>query len=449
MSPSHIWQAVLGQLELQVSRPVFDTWLAGTRATSLDGPVLLVEAPNPFIVESIEKRMYQTVMKSVHSVVGPQLEVRFYVSSLEDTRVNALELPPAPNEAPRHTLNDQYTFATFVAGPSNQLALSAAQAVAESPGATYNPLFIYAPPGLGKTHLMHAIAHSSHRKGMTVQYITSEGFTNEFIRGIRNKTTDDFRSRYRSVDMLLVDDIQFLEGKHQTLEGFFHTVNDLHTAQKQVILASELPPQRLGFLDTKLRSRLESGLTAYLQVPDAPTRLSILRSKATAMGIHAEEDALTALAAMDIANVRELEGAFNRAVALATLRNTNITPTIASEAIDTTSPPPSTTGPHPNRTLTPEQVISAILNHYSITRDQLTGRKRNRVLASARQATIHIMSSQLRMGVTDISKAIGRDHSTVSLTLKRLSRTLPSDPALQSDINTVNGLLLQKQRRST
>ena len=425
---------------MQVSRPVFDTWLAGTRATSLEGSVLLIEAPNPFVVESIEKRMYQTVLKAVHSVAGDHLEVRFYVSSVDDTPVSALDMPVTTEPSPRPSLNDQYTFANFIVGPSNQLAASAAQAVAEAPGGTYNPLFIYASPGLGKTHLMHAIAHAAHLKGANVRYVTSEHFTNEFIQGIRTKSTEDFRTRYRSVDILLVDDIQFLQGKEQTLEGFFHTFNDLHTSRKQVVLASELPPQRLTFLENKLRSRLESGLVAYLQVPDPVTRLSILQAKSNAIGVRAEPSALEILANPDVSNIRELEGHFTRAVALATLRNSDITLEIASEALEVVGKPRPTSD---RPSTTPERVISSILYYYGITYDDLRGRRRSQKLLSARQSAIHIMSSELRMGVTEIARAIGRDHSTVSLAVKRLSHSLSEDSVLQADIIAINQMLIQ------
>lgn len=440
LNPTHIWRAVLGQLELQVSRPVFDTWLSGTRGTALDESVLLVEAPNSFVVESIEKRMYQTVLKSVQSVAAQILDVRFYVTAIEETPMSALETPVLTNVLPPPGLNSQYTFATLVVAPSNQLAVSAAQAICEAPGATYNPLFIYASPGLGKTHLMHAIAHAAHKKGHQVRYVTSEGFTNEFIQGIRSRTTEDFRTRYRSVDMLLVDDIQFLEGKDQTLEGFFHTVNDLHTSRKQLVLASELPPQRLGFLDDRLRSRLEGGLVTYLQVPDAATRLTILHRRCESIGMTADAEALESLATIDVGNIRELEGIFTRAVALATLKDGRITTETVSEAVLVSKQHPSTSSREPHRS-SHEQVMSSIAQYYGITLADITGRKRSQKLIMARQAAMHIMSSGLQMGVTDISKALCRDHSTVSLALKRMDGALPGDPTLQADITSINGLL--------
>ena len=440
ITASQIWQAVLGQLELQVSRPVFDTWLAATKATSLEGSVLLVEVPNPFFVENIEKRMYQTVLRAVRGVAGADLEVRLYVSTLGDAPPQALQMPELIQTAPPPGLNHGYTFATFVVGPSNHLAFTAAQAVTQALGSTYNPLFIYAPPGLGKTHLMHAIAHASHARGAVVSYVTSEHFTNEFIQAIRTKTTQDFRTIYRSVDLLLVDDIQFLAGKEQTLEGFFHTFNDLHTFRKQIVLASEQPPQQLDFLHDKLRSRLESGLTINLQPPDPDTRLAILESKAISMSVTADTDALRLIASIDVNNIRELEGPFTRAVALATLHNTHITTSIAYEAIDVVSKPfPITEFPKASQ----ETVMSTVVDYYGISLKDLTGRKRSQKLVAARQTTMQIMSSELGMGVTDIGKAIARDHSTVSLALKRFQHGITHDPTLQADINAIAGMLIE------
>ena len=396
-----------------------------------------MEAPNSFIVESIEKRMYQTVLKSVRSVAEQIIDVRFYVTAMDETPVAALEMTIAA-DAPPPSLNTQYTFTTFVVGSSNELAVSAARAISESPGTTYNPLFIYAPPGLGKTHLMHAIAHAAHSKGFHVRYVTSEGFTNEFIQGVRSKNTEEFRTRYRSVDILLVDDIQFLEGKEQTLEGFFHTVNDLHTSRRQLVLASELPPQRLSFLDERLRSRLESGLVAYLQVPDQSTRLGILHARCQSMGVTAEGDALASLSRMEVVNIRELEGAFTRAVALATLNDGRITSETVSRAISVARQSKAAQeAPQASQ----ESVISSVADYYGVTIADLVGKKRNQKLSTARLAAMHIMAASLQMGVTDISKVLGRDHSTVSLALKRLDHTLPSDHVLQADIQSINSLL--------
>ena len=384
--------------------------------------------------------MYQTVLRAVRRVAGADLEVRLYVSTLGDAPPQALHMPQLIQTAPPPGLNHGYTFATFVVGPSNQLAFTAAQAVTEALGSTYNPLFIYAPPGLGKTHLMHAIAHASHARGAVVSYVTSEHFTNEFIQAIRTKTTQDFRTIYRSVDLLLVDDIQFLAGKEQTLEGFFHTFNDLHTFRKQIVLASEQPPQQLDFLHDKLRSRLESGLTINLQPPDPDTRLAILESKAISMSVTADTEALRLIASIDVNNIRELEGPFTRAVALATLHNTHITTSIAYEAIDVVSKPfPMTEFPKASQ----ETVMSTVVDYYGISLKDLTGRKRSQKLVAARQTTMQIMSSELGMGVTDIGKAIARDHSTVSLALKRLQHGITHDPTLQADINAIAGMLIE------
>ena len=437
--PSRIWQAVLGQVELQVSRPVFETWLAGTRATSLEGNVLSVEAPNPFAVESIEKRMYQTLLKSLRRVAGDTLDLRFHVPEADSTKVAALDAPRAA-ASPPPSLNQHYTFANFAVGPSNELTTSAAEAVARAPGSSYNPLFVHAPPGLGKTHLLHAIAHTAYSLGADVCYVTSEHFTNDFVQGIRTRTSNEVRDRYRSVDLLLVDDIQFLAGKQQTLEGFFHTFGDLHTSGKQLVITSNQPPSKLDFLDDKLRSRFQSGLTTDLQPPGPDTRLAILRAKAYAMGVGFEEAALAQLAAPEVENVREMEGVFTKAVALATLHNTDITIDIAAEAIKSIG---TSNSPREAAHFSQERLLSTVMDYFGVTHAELTGRRRSQTLLAARKVAIHIMSSTLRLGVTEIAKALGRDHSTISLTIKRLQQTLPSDATLQADINAINQILQQ------
>ncbi|MFQ5860706.1 MAG: DnaA ATPase domain-containing protein, partial [Dehalococcoidia bacterium] len=249
-----VWDTALGELELQVSRPTFETWLRDTAGRALDGATLMVTVPSPFTAEWLEKRMSQLIRKTLQRVTGQSLEVRFQVHSPlpeEESSLSepswTLPLEEAPWGAPSRNgpLNERYSFETFVVGPSNRLAYSAAQAVADFPGLSYNPLFIYSGVGLGKTHLLHAIGHAVAKKGLSSLYVTTEQFTNEFVTAIRARTTEDFRAKYRNVEVLLIDDIQFIGGKEQTQEGFFHTFNDLHTARRQLVITSDRPPRAL------------------------------------------------------------------------------------------------------------------------------------------------------------------------------------------------------------
>ena len=294
-----VWRAVLGELQLQLPRPTFETWLKHTEGISQDGQTLVVEVPTPFAVAWLERRMYQSIQKTVEKITHLPLDVQFQVKKgtiLQTVETPNLDLASTSSESIGQgaastglssrlpNLNPKYTFGTFVVGSSNRLAYSAAQAVSEAPGRGYNPLFIYSGVGLGKTHLLHAIGHVCAGRGLSVQYATSEQFTNEFISAIRNRTTEEFRRRYRDVHVLLMDDVHFLSGKEQTHEAFFHTFNDLHNSGNQVVITSDRPPKSLALLEDRLRSRFEWGLITDIQPPNLETRMAILISKAERLG---------------------------------------------------------------------------------------------------------------------------------------------------------------------
>jgi len=331
-----VWRAVLGDLQLQLPRPTFETWLKPTEGVAYDDHVFVVEAPNSFAVEWLERRIYHALQKTLKKVSGREFELRLKVKSEGDFYAVEQQAPAASNQVVSATptapplfemrsFNPKYSFDSFVAGPSNQLALSASRAVAESPGQTYNPLFLHSGAGLGKTHLLQAIGKTCASRGMSVLYVTSEQFTNEFITAIRNRTTEDFRRRYRSVQVLLIDDVQFLSGKEQTHEGFFHTFNDLHNAGNQVVVSSDRPPRELVSIEDRLRSRFEWGLIADIQPPDLETRMAILAAKADQMSVDMADSVIELIAKRVHRNVRELEGSLNRMVAYSQLMNVNIT----------------------------------------------------------------------------------------------------------------------------
>ena len=348
-----IWKAVLGELQLQLPRPTFETWLKHTDGVSYDEHQFVVEAPTPFAVAWLERRMYNAIQKTVEKVTERPLDVVFRVrqgheaengtvtlagqtlelesggpeSGENDTAVKPLAQPVA-------AFNPKYTFDSFVVGPSNQLAYSAARAVADAPGKSYNPLFIYSGVGLGKTHLLHAIGHAAASRGLAVRYVTSEQFTNDFITSIGNRTTEAFRQRYRSVEVLLLDDVQFMSGKEQTHESFFHTFNDLHNSGHQVVITSDRPPKALALLQDRLRSRFEWGLLADIQPPDLETRMAILLSKAKNLGVRVGESVIELIAKRVHNNVRELEGSLNRMVAQADLMSEPITVQSASRILE-------------------------------------------------------------------------------------------------------------------
>ena len=333
-SPQDTWIATLGQLEMELPRTTFDTWLKETEGLAFDGMDLLVQVPSVFTIAWLEQRMYQTILRALRQSSGDLLDVRFQVSgevggedaqtSAVSRQVNGSDYPaPAPvSPAPVSTgvnFDRKYSFNNFVVGTSNRMAFSAAQAVADAPGQAYNPLFLYSGVGLGKTHLLHAVGQQASRSGKSVLYVSSEQFTNDFISAIRNRTTEEFRQRYRSVQVLLIDDVQFMSGKEQTQEGFFHTFNDLHTAGYQIVLTSDRPPKALALLEDRLRSRFEWGLIADIQPPDLETRMAILSTKAEQLNTIIEESVLELIAKRVQKNVRELEGSLNRVVAYSQL----------------------------------------------------------------------------------------------------------------------------------
>ncbi|MSQ34103.1 MAG: chromosomal replication initiator protein DnaA, partial [Dehalococcoidia bacterium] len=282
--PAKLWEAALGELQLQVSRAHFETWLRHTVGVSSDGSEFVVGVPQAFAAEWLAQRLKHQAEDVLRRITGaPELQIRFQVQAAPEPEGGALLEEPAAAEGattPRPRLNPRYTFGRFIVGSSNRLAYAAATAVAQSPGTSYNPLFLYGGSGLGKTHLLHAIGHLTAGKSLHTLYVSAEQFTNEFINAIKERRTEEFRSKYRGVDVLLVDDIQFISGKEQTQEGFFHTFNELHNASRQLVISSDRSPQSMPLLEDRLKSRFQWGLIADIQPPDLETRIAILRAKA-------------------------------------------------------------------------------------------------------------------------------------------------------------------------
>ena len=438
-SAREVWRAVLGDLQMQLPRPTFETWLKPTEGIGEDGHTFVVEAPTSFTVEWLERRMFHSLQRTLEKVSGRPLELQLQVRS-EGISLAAerAELPPvATPEANQplfefRSLNPRYSFETFVVGPSNRLAFSAAQAVAETPGVAYNPLFLYSGAGLGKTHLLQAIGRICARRGMSVLYVTSEQFTNEFISAIRNRTTEDFRNRYRSVEMLLVDDVQFLSGKEQTHEGFFHTFNDLHNSGNQVVVSSDRPPRALPLMEERLRSRFEWGLIADIQPPDLETRMAILASKADEMHVGLEEAVLELIAKRVQRNVRELEGSLNRMVAHAQLMNVDIT-------LETTERILNDVAPQQRRAeIDPQRILSEVAAYFGVEVDDLLARSRKRTVSVPRQVAMYLLIHEIGLPPTHVGRLLGgRDHSTVIHGAGKINGEMNEDSALRHDVQAI------------
>ena len=332
MQAAQVWQAALGELQLQMTKPTFDTWLKNTSLISYEDGTFVIGVHNAYAKDWLENRLLSIIKRTLVGIVGRSVEVKFVVWPRERAAnkrsAGTQELGPLlsgdkeltltpPRAKSPAMLNPKYTFETFVVGPSNRLAHAASLAVAENPADAYNPLFIYGGVGLGKTHLLQAIGHVCQRKALRVLYVSSEEFTNDLINSIRNHTTEHFRDKYRTIDILLVDDIQFIAGKESTQEEFFHTFNTLHAANKQIVISSDRPPKAILTLEERLRSRFEGGLIADIQPPDLETRIAILRFKAEAQPLSVPDEVIDLIAHRVLSNVRELEGALNRVVAYA------------------------------------------------------------------------------------------------------------------------------------
>ena len=323
MNAVQAWQSVLGQLQMEMPRASFDTWVRDTRPVSSEDGILTIAVRNAYARDWLENRLLSSITRLLAGLMEQEVEVRFVVASEYDIAEveSAAEAertnPPEPASVKQRntTLNPRYTFENFVVGANTRLAHAAALAVAEKPARAYNPLFLYGGVGLGKTHLLHAIGNACHFRGLSVLYVSSEEFTNDLINAIRAHTTQAFREKYRSIDVLLIDDIQFIAGKESTQEEFFHTFNTLHSQDKQIIVSSDRPPKSLVTLEERLRSRFEWGLIADIQQPDFETRLAILRYKAERAGREIPNDVMDMIARRVQSNIRELEGALNRIVA--------------------------------------------------------------------------------------------------------------------------------------
>ena len=437
-----VWRAVLGDLQLQLPRPTFETWLKTTEGISHDDSVFVVEVPNSFAVEWLERRMYHALQKTLRKVSGREFVLQLQVRSAGDFYAveqsasapdQAASVTPTPQPLfEMRSFNPKYSFDSFVAGPSNQLALSASRAVAESPGQSYNPLYLHSGSGLGKTHLLQAIGKRCASQGMSVLYVTSEQFTNEFIAAIRNRTTEDFRHRYRSVQVLLLDDVQFLSGKEQTHEGFFHTFNDLHNSGNQVVISSDRAPKDLTAIEDRLRSRFEGGLIADIKPPDLETRMSILANKVDQLRIEIEENVIELIAKRVQRNVRELEGSLNRMVAYSQLMNVNITLESTLQILNEMAPETDV------RSIDPQRIFEQVAVFYALSVRDLMAKNRTKKVSLARQVAMYLLIYELGLSPTQVGRMLGgRDHSTVIHGAGKINGEVTENVQIRRDIMAI------------
>ncbi len=447
MNAEQAWQSVLGHLQMEMPRASFDTWVRDTHPITYENGLLTVNVHNAYARDWLESRLASTVNRLLIGILNANVSVTFVVAqtdesgkaseaetfgSAQDRSVGTdpIEIETNGSRARNGSLNPRYTFETYVVGSGNRLAHAACQAVAEKPARAYNPLFVYGGVGLGKTHLLHAIGNACHARGLIVLYVSSEEFTNDMISAIRTHTTQAFREKYRSADVLLVDDIQFIAGKESTQEEFFHTFNTLHGQDKQIIVSSDRPPKSLVTLEERLRSRFEWGLAADIQPPDLETRLAILRSKAERTGRPISDEILDTVARRVESNIRELEGALNRIIAFADLSGSPLTPELVDIALADLLPQ--------RGNVDPAKIIELVAKEWQTSVEALLGRDRSRKIAEPRQVAMYLMRKETDASLPQIGEVLGgRDHTTVMYAIQKIAGDIETKDDLRKRVVSV------------
>jgi chromosomal replication initiator protein len=472
LSAAQLWHAALGELQLQMTKATFDTWVKPTSALAYEEGTLIVGVRNAYAKQWLENRLYGMIQRTLNHLLGRSAQVKFVLKSREngngfsgeqsmDSTQEFLNGDPGaahsergalgeegparnvrandytPARANGSTLNPKFTFDTYIVGNSNRLAHAACVAVGERPAEAYNPLFLYGGTGLGKTHLLHALGWLTHQRGKQVVYISSETFTNELVNSIRNQTQEEFRRAYREVDVLLIDDIQFIAGKDSTQEEFFHTFNSLHAANKQIVISSDRHPRAIGTLEERLRSRFEGGLIADIQPPDFETRAAILRFKAESQPIPVSLDVIDFLARKIQSNIRELSGALTRVVAYAQLMRGELTVDLATTVLQDILQ---------HQPLSTDEVLAAVADYYRISIEDLKGRGRNKEIVTPRQMAMYFLRAETDASLPQIGEELGgRDHTTVMYSVEKITQEIEQDDQRRREMLAIKERLYQGQ----
>lgn len=433
------WEAILKKMktDYELSPVSYESWILPLQVKKVEDDMITLVFPLGGIGINILNRKYALIIKeAIYEVTNLNLKVNFVGS--DDEQESAPIISPANNTAMEKAhLNPKYTFDTFVVGSNNKFAHAASLAVAESPGEIYNPLYLYANAGLGKTHLMHSIAHFilQNDPSKKVLYVTSETFTNELIDTIRNGNNSamtKFRDKYRNIDVLLIDDIQFIMGKESTQEEFFHTFNALHGAKKQIIISSDKPPKQLDILDERFRSRFEWGLIADISLPDYETRVAILRKKEELDGYKIDDEVINYIATNVKSNIRELEGCLNRIRAKGNLEKRVVNVSLAEEVLR------DIITPDENKTITSELIINVVAEHYNISPDEIKSQKRDSKYAFPRQVAMFLCRDMTEDSLMDIAKMLGKkDHSTVINGCRKVKKEMDASESVRSNIEII------------
>jgi len=449
MDPKNVWQAALGELQLSLQRSVYDNWLRDTAFVAYEDGCYIIAVKTAYAQEWLSKRMKSMIKQRLERLSGRSVDVRFVVRpdsviTPETEQRDAPLLADYGEERGRYhspavrstsSLSSDMTFDSYIEGDGNRFAHAAAQAVVQDPGKHYNPLFLYGGVGLGKTHLLHAVGNGAAQNGLAVRYVTTETFTNDLIEAIRTKSNVAFRQTYREVDVLLIDDIQFIQGKESTKSEFFHTFNSLYASNKQIVIASDRPPKLLTKLEDRLRSRFDGGLIADLQPPDLEHRIAILRSKAYDKGLVVPDEVIRYIAEQFNSNVRELQGALNRLTAHSRLHFTPLDMSLAHEVLGPIDLPLDDD---------PRAIIQAVADEFRVTVAELEGPRRPRRIVVPRQVAMYLLREVAQLSFPQIGELLGgRDHTTAMHGNEKINGKLEIDTELRTHIESVRIRLSQ------
>ena len=442
----NLWQAVLGEIEVSVSRASFVTWFKNTSLIKHDREVITVGVPNIFIKQQLERKFNKLIEDTLarNGVKPKQIEYKIHtvkqtkrldddaivVSAPTKTRTKASQ--SSLSHSYRQGLNEKYTFDSFIVGSGNELAYAACQAIAANPGKKYNPLFVYGGVGIGKTHLIQAVGNAvlANKPGAHIVYVSTEQFVQEFVDAVRFKKNTDFAGYYRSADVLIVDDIQFIAGREKTQEEFFHTFNALHQANKQIILSSDKPPKDIPTLEDRLRSRFAWGMSIDMQIPDFETRCAIVQTKAQSQKFSLPSDVMEFLANNIRTNIRELEGALNQLIAYCEMRNLEPDLLMAKSVLGASRVRP--------KHITPKQVIERTAKHFQISLDDILGPKRDKDIVMPRQVAMYMLRSELHLSFPKIARELGRkDHTTAIHSVEKIEKEASKDANIKAAISEI------------
>jgi chromosomal replication initiator protein len=449
MTNKDVWGLVLSQINLNISQANFNTWFKDTEIVSIDNSSVVVSVPNSFAKEWLENKYNKILLKTINNIVDDKIKKITYSIdtklSVKNTKkninnsVSSSQLEFAEFTIDKETnLNPKYTFDSFVVGPFNELPHAAAQAVAQNPGSLYNPLFIYGGVGLGKTHLMQAIGNETIKNfpNKRVKYVSVEKFTSEVVSSIRNKCMEEFKLKYREIDVLIIDDIQFLSGKEKTQEEFFHTFNVLYEKNKQIIISSDRPPRSIQSLAERLRSRFEGGMITDVGYPDTETRIAILKTKAQEKNVNFPEDVYLFIANNVQKNIRELEGALNKLIAHQNLGKQLITLDKSKEILK---------GIFQSSTniITPKKIIKAVSNFYDIKEKDLIDSSRKKEIVKPRQVVMYLLRTELKSSYPFIGRKLGgKDHTTVIHSFKKIEKELKNNESFKEELELIKQLII-------